>query len=35
MGEKNGSGEVQFIDGSRFEGEWKANQPNGQGKMIY
>ena len=32
---RNGYGVQRWIDGSKYEGEWKDNMANGKGKLYH
>ena len=34
-GQKEGKGEMTWIDGQHYEGFWKNNKANGKGRLIY
>lgn len=34
-GTMSGHGTMDFANGDTYTGQWKNNEPNGQGKMVY
>ena len=35
MNKTEGKGVYTFINGSKYEGQWKKNEPEGYGEMIW